>query len=455
MSFTELATVVDGTLHNPSMADNMFQGVSIDSRSVKTNELFIAINGEVHDGHDYVEQAVKSGASVIISEKRQSVIERFSNLTPVISVDDSHQAMLKLAAYYRNQLNAKFIAITGSNGKTTTKELTYRLIKAVEEKIFCSPGNFNNLFGVPLALFQIEFDTKVVVMELGISTKNEMPKLAEIVKPDLVLFTNVGPSHLEFMNSVEGVARAKLELLMKADSNVPAIVNIDDQILYNEALKIRKNLISFGIERKADFVVDNIAKDENNNSLITIEGHTFVLPLIGRHQVYNLLAAYASFKTLVYNFENVDTKKIGLNTAPMRGQIIRKADICFVVDCYNANPESVKAGLESFFEFETSQRRIIILGDMLELGKEAEFYHKQIGDELSIKEYDLLITVGPLSKHINETAKSGNSYHYKDASQAAKEIKNLIQKDDFVFLKGSRGIGLELILNEFNYEESD
>lgn len=456
MSYAQLADAVGGKLFDNRQAEAMFNGAGIDSRVVKDKQLFIAIRGEKYDGHNYIKDALNSGASGLLIESSFTEIEKIPSGTPIVRVENSHQAMMKLATVYRNKLNAKFVAITGSNGKTTTKELTYQLIKNVENNTFCSPGNYNNLFGVPLALFAISQNTKVAVMELGISTKDEMPRLAEIVQPDLVLFTNVGPSHLEFLTSVTDVAGAKLKLLEKVSPEVPALINIDDDVLMAEAKKIRSDLITFGIDKKADFTIDAIELDKDGNSLITIDGHEFILPLFGKHQAYNLLAAYAVFKTLGYSFNNINTRKISLNSAPMRGQIIERAGIKFISDCYNANPDSVKSGLLSFSEFKTENRRVLILGDMLELGKESKKYHQEIGSILSKQDFDLLITVGEMAKYFTENFVLENNIHYDNSSDAAEEIKKHLQVGDFVYLKASRGVGLETILNQFaNNEETN
>jgi UDP-N-acetylmuramoyl-tripeptide--D-alanyl-D-alanine ligase len=350
-------------------------------------------------------------------------------------------------------LKAKFIGITGSNGKTTTKEFTYNLIKSVEKETYCSPGNFNNLFGVPLAMFNIPENSKVAVMELGISTKDEMPKLAEVVKPDVILFTNVGPSHLEFLSTVTDVARAKLTLLEKAPKNVPAIINADDSVLMMEALKLRDDLITFGLNKKADFTIDSLEQDNHGNSLITIENHKFKMPLFGKHHAYNLLAAYAVFKTMGYDFGNINTESIKFDSAPMRGQIEIKDGIKFIVDCYNANPDSVKSGLESFHDFKTDQRKVVIIGDMLELGTDSIKYHKEIGSIVSKYDFDLLVTVGEHSKYIKDEANTINSISYNTSDDAFEDIKNILKENDLVYVKGSRGVALEKILTAYEIGE--
>ncbi len=455
MHFTELAALTGGRLYDDARGDTVFKGVSIDSRIVKPGELFIAISGELNDGHDFIEQAINKGAIGVLSETANPTTQRVAGQVAVVGVVNSHEAMIKLAMAYRNSLKGRFVGITGSNGKTTTKELTYQLIRAVEQHAYRSPGNFNNLFGVPLALFAISKDAKVVVVEMGISTSVEMPTLAEIVHPDLIVITNVGASHLEFLGTIEAVAQAKLELVRKSDPDVPVIINADDSLLVREAKKVRGEFITFGMDSEADFTVDEVVAGEGGTSIVTIDGYSFNLPLVGKHQVNNLLAAYATFRTLGYSFEGIDTLDIPLNTAPMRGQRVVFGNITFIADCYNANPESVRAGLKAFFDSECTGRRIVILGDMLELGENAADYHRAVGKQLATGQFDKAILVGALSRHIMQAAlESGLSndrfVHFENARMAADAMKDFLHEGDFVYIKGSRGIGLEVILNSFD-----
>jgi len=458
LHFPELAAITGGKLYQDREDKGKFRGVSIDSRSIEPQQLFIAIKGSQYDGHNYIKQAIEHGSSGVIAEYDYPFLNQIEQNIGVVTVKNSHQAMIDLAHHYRQQLPADFIAITGSNGKTTTKEFTYRLISTVENNSFCSPGNFNNLFGIPLALLSVAQDTKVAILELGISTKDEMKPLAKLVKPDLIVITNVGPTHLEFLGSVEEVARTKFQLVHEADSSVPVIINADDDILMQEVYKTKRNFITFGINNEADFKVDNFHINKSGETEVTIENHLFNLPLIGKYQVYNLLAAYATFRTLGYSFNDFDTRQISLDTAPMRGQRLIKDNITFIADCYNANPTSVKVGLQAFFEIETDKRRIVILGDMLELGEKAVFYHREIGKFLANQKFDKAILVGHLSRYIKEEAvKQGSNDKrfmlFDDAQSAAGGAKDYLRSGDFVYVKGSHGIGLEAVLAVFDKKE--
>lgn len=461
LRFEQLAAMTDGKLLGDAYASRTFTGVSIDTRTIEASQLFIAIRGEKHDGHEYIAQAIDRRAGGLVVEHDYPAIDEITRRIPVVAVDNGHEAMIKLAKEYRLTLDAKFIAITGSNGKTTTREFAYHLLSAVTSDIYRSPGNLNNLFGVPLALFQMPDNAALSVFELGISTPDEMPTLAAIIKPAVIVITNVGPSHLEFLDSLEAVAHAKLHLVREADRSVPVIINADDPILMRETKKLREDAVTFGIDNEATFKPESITTDSEGATRVSIEGATFRIQLPGRHQVYNFLAAYAVARVLGFSFEHVATDQIALDTVPMRGQIIRRGGLIVMTDCYNANPESVKAGLQSFFAAPFGPRRVVVLGDMLELGRDAEKYHREIGNLLSEYKFNLAAFVGPLSKFTREVAMEAGCdearcQHFDTAAECAAEICGLVHDGDFVFIKGSRGIGLEAVLDALgNKGETD
>ena len=448
LSFDQLSKYCQGSLNYQELGAMLFHGVSIDSRTLKEKELFIAIKGEQQDGHMYMHNALAKGASGILADKSSQLLKDVEVKVPVVAVKNSHTAMLSLAKIYRDSLNTKFVGITGSNGKTTTKELTFALLQAVEKDVYKTPGNLNNLYGVPLTLFAIDKNCKAAVLELGISTVNEMPALAEMTHPDVVVITNVGVSHLEFLNSVQSVAQAKLELIKKAPAHVPLIINADDAVLMEEAEKIRSSFLTFSVTHSADFEVKDITPLETGGNKVTINSHEFILPLIGKHQIANLAAAYGAVSALGYSFDDIDTTKIKFDTAPMRGQILMIQNMMIISDCYNANPDSMKAGLKAFFEMKSDRRRVLILGNMLELGADEKMYHEQIGQFLLDKNFELLITVGAQAKEISKicNAHGINTVEYVDSKALSEDVFSLVEKNDFIYMKASRGVGLEKVL---------
>ena len=453
MRFDQLAQLSGGSLYRSGTEDRTFKGVSIDSRTINRGELFIAITGERLDGHQYIPQAISKGAAGIVAEYRYPELERIGQEAPVVVVENSHEAMIRLASAYRDSLATKFVGITGSNGKTTTKETTFSMLAAVEKDVYRSAGNLNNLYGMPLALFAMPQATRIAVVEMGISTVGEITRLTQVVKPNIGLFTNIGPTHLEFLGSLEGVARAKFEMVEFGPADLKIIINADDPVLMAEARKHPNSIVTFGIHNPATYAAENLQILEDGSSIVTVERKRFRSKLFGKHQVYNILAAYAVARTLGYRFDSIETESIEFSSAPMRGQIVSYGGATFIADCYNANPESVRLGLESFGQVPGSRRRIIVLGDMLELGETSEQYHLQIGRQLAEIKFDFAALVGPESRHTLQAAKQAGIapsklMHFDTAVSCAHALVKSIRPGDLVFVKGSRGIGLEAVLAE-------
>lgn len=453
LQISMLERITEGILFNCSDKEALFTGVTLNSRTVCGGELFVAIKGDNLDGHNFIEQAIDKNIAMVVAEKSFCDWEKNHTEVPIVAVENSHEALLKIAGYYRNTLSATFIGLTGSNGKTTTKEFAFALFNSVEEKTFRSPGNFNNLFGVPLSIFEIPFDTKIAIMEMGISTKDEMPKLTKLIKPEIILITNVGPSHLEYLNTVEEIALAKLELVKNSSVDTPLLINGDNEILVEQTNKIRKDYFTFGFNKENNLTPTNIEQNNDGTTKVIIDNIKFKLPFGGSYQVMNLLAAYGLFLTAGYTITQKQADELSFISAPMRGQLEEYAGIKFMVDCYNANPDSVKAGLEAFSQIKTEQRKILILGDMLELGNDSEKYHREIGRLLNKYSFDLIILVGQEVKNIPDEIIDIKTILFKDATEASNEIRNLLKQNDFAYIKGSRSIGLEQILKQFKDTE--
>ena len=441
-----------GTLLSAEKAEKQFVGVSIDSRTLSRGSLFVALRGQSTDGHQYIQQAIDKGAAGILSELSWPNLGDARDKVAVVAVKDSHEAMMLLAEKYRETSKAHFVGITGSNGKTTTKELAYRLIGAIEKHVYRSPGNFNNLYGMPLSIFAMPEETKVAVMEMGISVPGEMTRLTKMVKPNVICITNVGPSHLEFLKSVEGVAHAKLEMVRMSPKDTPVIINADDPVLVSETARVREDVITFGIKNDATYKPSEITTGADGATVVEIEGNRFRLPLFGRHHVYNLLAAYAIVRTLGYDLSNADTEAIALGTAPMRGEVLVIGGATIIADCYNANPDSVRSVLKSFDELPDDRRRVIVLGDMLELGETEEKYHREIGTLLARTRFDKLVLVGPRCRFTLAAAMEAGlpeyrARHYDDAAACAADVATIFGDNTLALVKGSRGIGLEKVIN--------
>ncbi|MDF1544770.1 MAG: UDP-N-acetylmuramoyl-tripeptide--D-alanyl-D-alanine ligase [bacterium] len=449
MSFDQLAEIIKGTSNKSFGPKSVFSGVSIDSRSIQSGELFVAIRGEKQDGHRYLQQAIERQAAGLLVDEGWMAANSDEFDLPVITVPDTHKALLQMAREYRARVAPLVAAITGSNGKTTTKEFTLSLLKAVEPNAYGSPGNLNNLYGLPLTIFQMPHATKAAVLEIGISTPDEMPILAQVAQPDLVCITNVGPSHLDKLGTVEKVARAKLQLISASPESARLILNGDDAVLMRESAAIPNDILTFGLDHKADFQIQSRTTHETGQEIV-IDKFRFNLPLVGMHQAANLLAAYAIVRTMGYDFKDVNTANIEFSTAPMRGQIEQIDEIRVMADCYNANPESMRSALESFMQLSAGARTVLILGDMLELGDESARLHREIGELVGKLCPNLAIFVGQRALAMREAAietgiKSDVALHFDDV-KSAPQIRELIQPGDFVLLKGSRGVELEEVL---------
>ncbi len=450
LRFDQLAAMTGGQLRTADLGSRSFTGVSTDSRSIETGQLFFAIKGERQDGHRYIDQVIARHAAGLVVSNKHFIDKPLPDGIAVVEVEDTHAAMIRLAGEYLATIPAWRLGITGSNGKTTTKEFTYRLLTAFDPAVYRSPGNFNNLFGIPLALFSMPKETRWAVLEMGISVPGEMNRLASLVKPHVLAVTNVGPTHLEFLGTVEDVAREKLSAMKYAASNAALVVNADDPVLMKEVVAVGTQPTTFGLRTNADFHPDSIESTATGME-VAIEGHRFRLPLFGEYQVYNLLAAYAIARSVGCNFKTVDTLSIPLSTAAMRGEIIEAAGMTIVADCYNANPESVKAGLKSFSQYPHTGRKVVILGDMLELGEASAAFHREIGVLLAAQSFPLVMVVGPMSRHTADTAlaagmKASQLHHFVDAASCALSAETLLRPGDLVYIKGSRGIGLEAVL---------
>ncbi len=456
LDFKSLAKEINGRLLSEDFSSAIFEGVAIDSRTVADRQLFIAIKGDKDDGHNYIGDVLKRGSSgLIISHEIPNLNEIAGNF-PVIMVDDTHLSMMQLAARYRLTLPAKFIAITGSNGKTTTKEFVAAMISFVDKNTFRSPGNLNNLFGLPLAILGMDADAHYGIFELGISYPGEMTRLAEMIKADLALITNVGPTHLETLGTVEGVAEAKLELVDALPAEKPVIINADNAELMKAARKRNRSYATYGIESPSDFTAERLGLSKEGYPMLRIDGAEVAVKLFGDHQAYNLLAGYATCKVLGLNINSKDLNRIEYKFAPYRGEIENIKGLTVIADCYNANPVSMQSGLASFRNYLRNpvlenRRSLAIVGDMLELGKDAVRFHQEAGALLAQMHFDLAVAVGPLSQEIYRGAiRNGfdekRIVHFDDLNIAGEYLIGVVKRGDIIYLKASRGIGLEKLI---------
>lgn len=420
------------------------RGIKIESREIGQDDLFIAIKGPRYDGHDFIESAMSNGAvAAIVSGKEAERRELYGE--GYITVDDTIYALGELAKHHRKKLNLTVVAVTGSNGKTTVKNLIYEILSR-NGPTLKSPANFNNFFGLPLSIFQIDDRHKSAVLELGMSARGEISRLAEIASPNIAVITNVGPVHLEFFNNVDEIAEAKLEILERIEPGGILIVNGDDEILNGKISQGDYEIVRFGLSHENDINPQDLTFDENQLPSFKIAGTPIRSNLSGVHNVYNILAAFAISKASRVSAELAAAAIARYRPDGMRSEIISKKGITFIIDCYNANPVSMKYALDTLAKMDCRGRRIAVLGDMLELGERSEMYHRQIGAYASEKGIDDVFCYGPLARVIAESS-GEKAYHFNEQERLAERLLEEIVKGDMVLFKGSRGMALENIAN--------
>ncbi|KIH77945.1 UDP-N-acetylmuramoyl-tripeptide--D-alanyl-D-alanine ligase [Geoalkalibacter ferrihydriticus] len=441
-----IARITGGTL-SPAGARGEAEGVSTDSRSIDPGTLFVPLRGDRFDGHDFLVQAARRGAAACLSEE---IVAGFP--IPVVHVGDTLRALGDLAAAWRQGFEGPLVAVTGSSGKTTTKEMLACILEQTGVGLK-TEGNFNNLIGVPLTLFKLEPQHRWAVIEMGMSARGEIARLSEIARPRIGVITNIGPAHLETLQGVEGVARAKGELFASLPAGGTAIVNADDP-------RTRELPVANGVKR---LLFGECERAQVRARDIRIHGHEAVFKLClgeqeilvrlrvpGRHNVHNALAAAAAASSLGVDPATI-ARGLGryrpiagrLNLANLPGGAL------LIDDSYNANPLSVKAALATLDEMPGGGRRIAVLGDMLELGQEAARLHREIGAEAA-RRCDLLIALGRMAQEIAEGARAagmaeGRVWVARDHQEIATRLRNVLTRGDRLLVKGSRGMKMEKI----------
>ena len=423
-------------------------GYSIDSRTVQPGELFFAVQGEKLDGHDFVEQALGKGAIGAVVRREQA--SRFTSKSRLLLVDDPLIALQKLAAAVRRLWGKTLVGITGSAGKTTTKEAIAHVLSA-RFRVLRSEGNFNNHFGLPLMLLKLESGHDVAVIEMGMSHAGEITALAKLAQPELGVVTNVAPVHLEFFDSVAGIARAKYELIEGLPSNGTAILNADDEYVSQFGRDFRGKVIMYGLKSTADVRAENIQPRAPLGSTFDVMVHgcreSASLALIGRHNVHNALAAVAvGIERGMTPSEAVDALAT-LNPADKRGQVLQLGNITVINDCYNSNPKALNAMVDALAGM-PGKRKIVVAGEMLELGESSAELHRQSGEHIAEKKVDRLLGVRGMAEEIVNAAKArGSAADFVDSPEGAGEwLARETRDGDVVLLKASRGVKLERAL---------
>jgi len=438
-------------------------GVCTDSRSVRPGSLFVPIVGPRFDGHRFVEESIAGGAAAALWQADRG---RPPAGLPIIVVDDTLRALQRLAAAYRSSLGAKIIGVTGSNGKTTTKDMVHAVL-SMTMRAEKTQGNLNNHIGLPLTLLSVTENADAAVLEMGMSARGEISELSRIAAPDIVIVTNVGEAHLETLGSRLEIARAKLEILDGVKEGAVLVYNGDepllDQVLEEkrqaDKLPPRLSIIRFGEgERNAagrpnDVYPVSVRMDGlATRFVLNASGREYVLPLPGRHHALNAAAAVAAARALGVKEEAVSAGLASLKPSGMRVEPVHIPGVGLVLnDAYNASPTSVKAALRLLEDMPGRGRKIAVLGDMLELGAEEARLHGEIGKMLTPRTADYVLTYGPLAKHIAEAAapnyERGCVRWYADKAELARDLSRMAGPDDVILVKASRGMSMEDVVN--------
>lgn len=428
-----------------AVGNAVFTDVSIDTRTVKPQDLFICIKGERFDAHAFAAQAAEKGAVALM------VDHLLDSKLPQLVVQDTRAAMLALAQWYRGKFDIPVVGLTGSVGKTTTKEFVSLVLGAAYHTLK-TQGNLNNEIGVPRTLFRLDHSVQAAVIEMGMNHAGEISRLSRAVQPTVGLITNVGVSHIENLGSREGILKAKLEILEGMQPDAPLLINSDNDMLKTvRDPKIR--LITFAVEdRKADFRATDIAEEQGKTSFTVCHAdfkQPVTIPAVGLHNVYNALAAFAVGCT-VYAAPQTAAKALAdYKPAGMRQRNTDVGGVHVIEDCYNASPDSMQAALITLGNVK-SGKRIAVLADMLELGDYAKQAHERVGQMAADNRIDCLLTYGQSANYIASAARSGglkDVYHFSSKEKLAECLYTLTAPGDTVLFKGSRGMKLEEVMN--------
>ncbi|MGL5757106.1 MAG: UDP-N-acetylmuramoyl-tripeptide--D-alanyl-D-alanine ligase [Paraclostridium sp.] len=453
LSIKELVVASNGTLVKGNELDEI-KNIVIDSRRATVEDVFIAIIGENLDGHKFMQAALENGCKTFIKNKSNGIKIVSSDIN-LIEVEDTTKALGDIAKFYKEKFNIPYIGVTGSVGKTTTKDMIYAAISN-EFNTLKNEGNFNNHIGVPLTLFNLNSKHECAIIEMGMSHFNEIEYLANIVNPKIGVISNIGLSHIENLGSQEGILKAKLEITSNFDKSNTLIVNGDDEYLKKICKdELGYDIKTFGFNKNNDiYCLDYSINEESLRFTCFIENKEveIFIPTVGKHNIYNAMAAILVGLSLGMDLDDIKNGLRNFKASKMRLDIIKKDDLTIINDAYNASPDSMNAALDILGRYE--KKRVAILGDMFEMGEHSEYGHRLVGG-YAINNVDVLITIGESSKYISDEAielgiDKLNVHHFYNKETAIEKLNDIIGKDAVVLVKASRGMQLENIVQYLN-----
>ncbi len=428
--------------------------VSTDSRAVEPGDLFVALRGARYDGADYVADAAAKGATAAV------VAREVPEAIPQILVEDTLEALRILARARRHEFSGQVVAVTGSCGKTTTKDLIEAVL-ARKYRVRVAPGNYNNEVGVPISILSLQDGDELLVLELAVSGPGEMAPLADAAAPTVAVITNVAPTHLEFFGDVAAVRREKMTLLNYVKLGGTAVLNADEPLVASAAAELVNGLkvVTFGTVEDADVRAVEMSEEGFRGSYFNLTGGARVqLPLPGRYNVMNALAAAAVGYVLGVPEEDIAAGLTGYTGRELRSRVVVDGrGVTFFVDCYNSSPRAAKAALDVVASAPADGRRVAVLGDMLELGASAEEAHRDVGGYAAEVGLDAVVGVGVGGGQIAEGARAGGmsgeaALSFHDRDELAHFLAAWLEPGDVVLLKASRAVRLETVLNELGVD---
>lgn len=439
---------VDNSIH--LFEDVEISGVAIDSRKIKKGNLFVPFIGEQVDGHRYVEAAINGGAAASLWQR--DVPNPPSDL-PIIIVEDTLTALQELARNYRNEIDVKVVGITGSNGKTTTKDMTANLL-GPKYKVQKTEGNFNNHIGLPLTILGLEKDTEIAVLEMGMSSTGEIEFLTRLARPHVVVITNIGEAHLQDLGSRERIADAKLEIIKGLEGQGLIIFHGDEPLLRERMLNYEGEARrqTFGrLENNTLYPTFINQTDDGSTFQINETKSEFKLPVLGTHNIMNALAAMLVARDFGVSYEEMKKGFETLKVTNMRMELVEGSNGEKIInDAYNASPTSMKAAIELVTSLSGYKNKILVLGDMLELGPEEEAFHYSVGKEIDSSEITYVFTYGKLGNFIakgaSEVFPKGKVFAFLDKEILLEKLKKYTNNETLILVKGSRGMKLENVV---------
>lgn len=455
-SLKDITSMIGACLLQEQDGKVLIEGVSTDSRDIEKGQLFIPLIGDNFNGHEFIEKAIEKGACAALWDKKQAI----PNINfPFILVDDTLKALQKLAKEYRNQLDVKVIGITGSNGKTSTKDVLASLL-ATKYKTKKTMGNFNNHIGAPLTLLSLDEDTEMAVIEMGTANFGEISLLTDMAKPDVAIITNIGEAHLEGFLTRENIAKAKLEILEGLPSNGLFIYFGDEPILKGQVdnMSIEQDVLSYGREDFNDYIYQLDVMDQNSLSFSLKEPicQSFFVPMLGRHHMYNTTAAIIAARHFNIPLESIQEGLHHIDKTGMRNELVYAEGFTILNDSYKSNPGSVLAALDTLYSIDDCEQKIVVLGDMLGLGEDEIKMHEEIGLAIDPDQVEYILTIGSLANHIGRAARinfpKDKIIACTNKPQLVEQLKRIIGSKSLILIKASRSLELEDVVNSLKQE---